>query len=1254
MRAISSLRSLRSGLLWWLLLCLLLAPSANTQDAHVTVRLGNIPGAEDFYRHQVEPLPFGTKGEKPALAFLSGEWQPPAGEKLQPVLKQLALQRTLTPQAASADQVPAVYALILLQGRMSSSLQQWLQEQGVQLLGFYPYSAYRARIPVHTLESIAAHPLVRWVGQPHPVQKVHPALYPFLGGDPSQVSSVIISLFGHDEAARNAIAAQVQRAGLYDRSLAVLFVEADARTINRLLDMDAVLSVEPAPVVKALHSQSQTSINADWLWRLGWDGRPESGRPVKVAVLDTGLRVTHLDFANLTGGIAGYNETDEGVWWEDWHGHGTHVTGTLLGEGNARSEMRGTAAGIRYTGVDGGDLTVFKVFRSEGWGLWEWSFNAFDKMMSAPSSARRHLFNMSGGSEARYAVGTDAPSRKVDELFAANILPVFAAGNSGQQGDYTVNVPAVAKGAVAVGALYDTWLEVVDRVTWYSSRGPSGDGRLKPDLVAPGSWIDSCAHWSDDGYNGGWSGTSMAAPHVAGLAATLLARYDMSAWAAKAALIANAVDLGQPAHHQGHGKVDGMELHSPSDGGWFVVEGENTATGSVSEFSLFLPVPASLLKVVLVYPDPPASPNAATALVNDLDLFVDAEPLEPFWGDWVSISGTDNTEVVSVYNAPAGEYRIRVFTYAQNQGESQRWAVCVRTVYGSLVPTLFNEIVYLPYAVKPWQTFSAIGLAGTSSYVSSGVFGWISSENVFVENTWMERFAPWGSEWVPFPYTNGVNQGNIQSNQLRFIGWDLWSPYEGVHSITYSVWSINSLPSSATGTVIVDGTPPMYTGLRMLPAPGGNFACQVQVQDTLAGIDTASALYRVSTDNGATWGDWTTFVSIEGHWGSTAPVTLTTRSLPVASRFLLEVTVADTAGNDVSSFLSVSRGVGGHLAALDAAGYQGQTIVLRAFLQDAQGNPLPGRSLQFLLANRLIGTATTDSEGRAALEYTIPDDYPPGTHDLTVRFNGESGIPPAYVKARFTVWERKTTTVWALDSQTIPGGWAVLFAFLHVPDTQEVLAKRPLHYYIDGQYVGSVWTDGDGWALFWYEVPSDMAPGEHLIEVVYEGEVAYRPSRGVAILRIEPPLARLVGRVSLQDYVGDVTRVPLVVQIRESGKTEPLETYEVALDSDSLFLLQVTPQDGRDIALLSSHWLRQVIVGVDLKGEVWLSFELVNGDVDGDNEVSLNDFAQTVAAFGATPGDGHWNANADLDGDEEVTLNDLGIVLRNFGMQGDE
>ncbi|MCS6950811.1 MAG: hypothetical protein NZ520_10165 [bacterium] len=145
------------------------------------------------------------------------------------------------------------------------------------------------------------------------------------------------------------------------------------------------------------------------------------------------------------------------------------------------------------------------------------------------------------------------------------------------------------------------------------------------------------------------------------------------------------------------------------------------------------------------------------------------------------------------------------------------------------------------------------------------------------------------------------------------------------------------------------------------------------------------------------------------------------------------------------------------------------------------------------------------------------------------------------------------------------------------------------------------------------------------------------------------------GTVTLGDFGGDVTTVPVVFEVRNPGETTPIETYVIRPNSAGGYEFTTSLQGTYDIAAKASHWLRQVIPNVTLAATpVTLNFTLINGDVDGDNEVSLLDFGRLVAAFGTAPGDEGWNPNADLDGDQDVNLLDFGVLVRNFGLSGDE
>jgi hypothetical protein len=141
--------------------------------------------------------------------------------------------------------------------------------------------------------------------------------------------------------------------------------------------------------------------------------------------------------------------------------------------------------------------------------------------------------------------------------------------------------------------------------------------------------------------------------------------------------------------------------------------------------------------------------------------------------------------------------------------------------------------------------------------------------------------------------------------------------------------------------------------------------------------------------------------------------------------------------------------------------------------------------------------------------------------------------------------------------------------------------------------------------------------------------------------------------VDLQDYSADPTDTSVTIEIRNPGSTTPLETHIVLLDGN-LYAFGTTLEGTYDLAAKASHWLRHTRSSIAIRGDVTVNFSLINGDVDGDNEVTLFDFGELVAAFGSLPGDSNWNTNADLDGDEEVTLFDFGILVRNFGLIGDD
>ena len=168
-----------------------------------------------------------------------------------------------------------------------------------------------------------------------------------------------------------------------------------------------------------------------------------------------------------------------------------------------------------------------------------------------------HVINLSLGSDGP-CDGTDALSTLCDEVVQRfGIVVCVAAGNAGP-GTSTVGSPGCARWVVTVGAVTD-----VDKVTNFSSRGPTADGRVKPDLVFPGAGIvASQAEGTALGpvITPGYvelSGTSMATPHATGGVALLLqATPDLTPNQVKWALLTTALELGESPNAQGSGRGD--------------------------------------------------------------------------------------------------------------------------------------------------------------------------------------------------------------------------------------------------------------------------------------------------------------------------------------------------------------------------------------------------------------------------------------------------------------------------------------------------------------------------------------------------------------------------------------------------------------------------------------------------------------------------------------------------------------------------
>jgi len=258
----------------------------------------------------------------------------------------------------------------------------------------------------------------------------------------------------------------------------------------------AVKYVEPDSEVSMIPEIESDVEAATWgLNRIGADQRGRAGAGATVFVLDTGVRVTHQEFANnraapaLDMTVGSPRECNGDMSCAgDRQGHGTHCAGT--------------AAGVSYGVAPSASVRGVKVLSDAGSGSWSWSYYALDWLATNPT--RPAVASMSLGGSGTQQAMRDA----VDAAVNGGVTVVVAGGNSNSDACYFS--PAFVPSAITVGSTTST-----DSRSSFSNYGSCTN------IWAPGSSVLSAGHTSDTA-SATFSGTSMACPHVSGAAALVL------------------------------------------------------------------------------------------------------------------------------------------------------------------------------------------------------------------------------------------------------------------------------------------------------------------------------------------------------------------------------------------------------------------------------------------------------------------------------------------------------------------------------------------------------------------------------------------------------------------------------------------------------------------------------------------------------------------------------------------------------------
>ncbi|NIQ07887.1 MAG: S8 family serine peptidase [Candidatus Korarchaeota archaeon] len=301
-------------------------------------------------------------------------------------------------------------------------------------------------------------------------------------------------------------------------------------------------------------ADAASTISSSTWWEKGYTGSKYADEgSVEVAILDTGINASH---PALIGKVVANKSFVEGESPLDLHGHGTHVAGIVA------------SANERYRGIGfGANLLNGKCMNKEGEGSVSTLMKAAEWSISELPDTAEVISTSLGVPYDEEPADGESPLTKFVDAFTEyyNIVWCTAAGNEGDKGFETINPPGDAYNAITVGATYDNGdaNRGNDYVPSYSSKGLTVDGRVKPDLVAPGTYITSASAGYAQGAD--WatrSGTSMATPMVAGAAAVILPyiainyNFTHQNLPFKALLVNSAGEMDEPKSKQGFGYIN--------------------------------------------------------------------------------------------------------------------------------------------------------------------------------------------------------------------------------------------------------------------------------------------------------------------------------------------------------------------------------------------------------------------------------------------------------------------------------------------------------------------------------------------------------------------------------------------------------------------------------------------------------------------------------------------------------------------------
>ena len=615
------------------------------------------------------------------------------------------------------------YRLIQLNELPSESNHNELNNLGVYLQEYIPNNAYVARIPitvdVGVLKSVGVQCVSELPMQMKILEGLHTALVNDMHNKRDKLE-VVIKAFKDSELA---ILIQKLAQNIYVNQVVehanLLYADVFVKDIQSIAANAHVRYVDIAPEPGEPEHDLARSLHRVNMLNRGIPGdRDFDGTGVSVAVNDDGFVGPHIDFTGRT------EQSD--VLGDETGDHGDMVAGILGGAGNLDPTMRGMAPGsfIHVRQYDGSLPNTVALHQN-------------DQVM---------IFNSSYGNGCNS--GYTALTEQVDDEIDSNpaLIQVFSCGNSGGSdcgygvGGSFGNITGghkIGKNVIATANLDES-----DNLQSSSSRGPSADGRLKPDLAANG--FDQLSTDPNNSYSPG-GGTSAASPGIAGVAAVLYQAYrelnggsDPNSGLIKACMLNTAEDLGNPGpdYSFGWGRVNAHKAVSILENGNYLLD--SVSPGATNTHTLNVPSGVEEIRIMLYWMEQAGSPSSSVILVNDLDLTVE----DPSGGMHLplvldptpnvtnlsadAIAGRDslnNAEQVRISSSGSGSYTIHVDGYSLPFGQKSYYLLWdylyddIRLTY----PSGNESFVTGEQEVIRWDAYADTGVFVLDYSIDGGV-----------------------------------------------------------------------------------------------------------------------------------------------------------------------------------------------------------------------------------------------------------------------------------------------------------------------------------------------------------------------------------------------------------------------------------------------------------------------------------------------------------------------------------------------------